>query len=396
MSDNCSYITDNVATVNSTCSVINEPVQLSFTTIEEEVGMLQRKNKICGAIKHLMHQTNQGSQFVDLSVDPALSDKCFIIEVGSYLKTIQELVTDLITECNRTLEEMPSYLTTDNDIQSSELVTCRDPSTKNKFKKDTCHFTKKWYQEYPLIEYSPVTNSAYCFCCRLFGGGPGNGQEEDAWTTTGVKQWDKMKGSRGKNKSGKLETHFKSDSHFLSLKRYLNFKNRRNNIDYILDANIQQREQLKIQIAKSNRAAVKVLIDCARYLSRQDLAFRGHTDEDGNYFQLVNLLAKYNPFIQHWLSDAQNRSYKVTYMSKDSQNEFIQLIGEIMLDKILKEIKSARYYSLMADSTPDSNRQDMFSIFIRYVDENLIPKERLISIKETIAKTGKLPYEKSY
>ena len=44
----------------------------------------------------------------------------------------------------------------------------------------------------------------------------------------------------------------------------------------------------------------------------------------------------------------------------------------------------------MADSTPNSNRQDMLSVFIRYVNENLIPKERLISIKETIGKTGKL------
>ena len=77
-------------------------------------------------------------------------------------------------------------------------------------------------------------------------------------------------------------------------------------------------------------------------------------------------------------------------MSKDSQNEFIQLIGAEVLDKSLNEAKMVRYYSLMADSTPDSNRQDMFSVFIRYVNENLIPKERLISIKETIEKTGKL------
>ena len=77
-------------------------------------------------------------------------------------------------------------------------------------------------------------------------------------------------------------------------------------------------------------------------------------------------------------------------MSKDLQNEFIQLIGTTVLDKSLNEAKNARYYSLMADSTPDSNRQDMFSVFIRYVNENLIPKERLILIKETIGKTGKL------
>ena len=42
-------------------------------------------------------------------------------------------------------------------------------------------------------------------------------------------------------------------------------------------------------------------------------------------------------------------------MSKDSQNEFIQLISAAVLDKSLNDAKKARYYSLMADSTSDSN-----------------------------------------
>ncbi|CAF1401603.1 unnamed protein product [Didymodactylos carnosus] len=44
----------------------------------------------------------------------------------------------------------------------------------------------------------------------------------------------------------------------------------------------------------------------------------------------------------------------------------------------------------MADSTPDSSRQDMLSLFIRYVDENFNPVERFIGIDETIGKTGEL------
>ncbi len=118
-------------------------------------------------------------------------------------------------------------------------------------------------------------------------------------------------GSRGKNEDGKLEIHFKSDSHSSALKRYLNFKNRKNNIDYLLDINIQQQQQLKTQVAKSNQNVVKILINCARYLSRQDLALRGHTEEDGSYFQLINLMSKYNAPIQHWLADKASRPYQV-------------------------------------------------------------------------------------
>ena len=68
-----------------------------------------------------------------------------------------------------------------------------------------------------------------------------------------VKFTNFLPGSQGKNKDGKLELHFSSDSHLSSLKRYLNFKNGKNNIDYMLYANMQQHEQLKIQVAKSNQ-----------------------------------------------------------------------------------------------------------------------------------------------
>ena len=48
-----------------------------------------------------------------------------------------------------------------------------------------------------------------------------------------VKFTNFLPGSQGRNKDGKNELHFNSDSHLSSLKRYLNFKNRKNNIDYM-------------------------------------------------------------------------------------------------------------------------------------------------------------------
>ena len=76
-------------------------------------------------------------------------------------------------------------------------------------------------------------------------------------------------------------------------------------------------------------------------------------------------------------------------MSKDSQNEFIQLLADSVQHKNLCDIRKARYYSAMADASLDSNRQDMLSIFIRFVNENGVPEERFISIKELHLKTDK-------
>ncbi|CAF1472253.1 unnamed protein product, partial [Didymodactylos carnosus] len=48
----------------------------------------------------------------------------------------------------------------------------------------------------------------------------------------------------------------------------------------------------------------------------------------------------------------------VTYMAKRSQNEFISLIDDSVLNIVLNEAKQAPYFSIIADSTPDSSRQD--------------------------------------
>ncbi|CAF1526074.1 unnamed protein product, partial [Didymodactylos carnosus] len=113
--------------------------------------------------------------------------------------------------------------------------------------------------------------------------------------------------------------------------------------------------------------------------ARQDIAFRGHTDEESNFVQLVNLLSRHNPVLQRWLNETENRSYKVTYMGHRSQNEFIQIIGEEIQRLNLNQIRQGTYYSIMADSTPDSNRQDMFTLVIRFVNDQLIPEERFVS-----------------
>ena len=77
-------------------------------------------------------------------------------------------------------------------------------------------------------------------------------------------------------------------------------------------------------------------------------------------------------------------------MSKDSQNEFIQLLSESVQEKNLSEIRQAAYYSIMADSSIDSDRKDMLSVYIRFVNGEGEPEERFVSIKEVHSKTGKI------
>ncbi|CAF4619837.1 unnamed protein product, partial [Rotaria sp. Silwood2] len=168
----------------------------------------------------------------------------------------------------------------------------------------------------------------------------------------------------------------------------MTFRERKNNVDYMLNKDLQQQEQQKIEQKKTNEQIIKILIDCSRFLARQGLGFRGHTDEDSNFYQLVYLLSRYNPILDDWINNNNIRPFKITYMSKDSQNEFIQLLGELVQEKNLTEIRQAAYYSIMADSSIDSNRKDMLSVYIRFVNEQGEPEERFVSIKEVHSKTG--------
>lgn len=80
-------------------------------------------------------------------------------------------------------------------------------------------FTAKWYEEFEYLEYSVEKDAAFCFTCSLFPKGVGREKREDAWVSVGVRSWSKMK-SRGKDKPGKLQQHFYSDSHKASVRDY--------------------------------------------------------------------------------------------------------------------------------------------------------------------------------
>ncbi len=140
---------------------------------------------------------------------------------------------------------------------------------------------------------------------------------------------------------------------------------------------------------KQNRRVIEILLDITKTLGRQGIAFRGHgSDDDGNFKQIVQLVAKYCPELRHWLNTTRMRPYHVTYLSAQSQNEFIELIGWEVQQCIVQEIKDAGMYSVMADTTLDVSHKDRLAIACWYVDKMGQPRERLVSLTEAKDKTG--------
>ena len=73
----------------------------------------------------------------------------------------------------------------------------------------------------------------------------------------------------------------------------------------------------------------------------------------------------------HLKKHLENSAKDATYISKESQNDFIKHAGEAISDKIIEEVKKSGLYSIIADEARDCSNKEQMSLVLRYVDSNL-------------------------
>ena len=196
--------------------------------------------------------------------------------------------------------------------------------------------------------------------------------------------------SCGKSTPGKLATHFTSSIHRDALRALLAFQNKSAHVDVLLDKDHRNALIEEEAETQRNREAIKALLDVTRTLARQAISFRGSSEKEGNgnFRQVVALVARHSPALQMWLDDAPTRPHKVDYLSSRSQNEFLTLLAEDVSNRVVAQIHNAKMFSVIADTTPDVSHVDQLSVVARYVDKDGNPQERLVDIKEIHDKTG--------
>ena len=114
-----------------------------------------------------------------------------------------------------------------------------------------------------------------------------------------------------------------------------------------------------------HREMLMKLLSSIRYLSRQGLALRGHSESadtlDGNLCQLLLLMAKDNKPMRDWLG-------KKEYISPEIVNELITIMGQTVLRNILAKVKEAMWYAIIADEATDISHNEVMCISVRWVD----------------------------
>ena len=199
--------------------------------------------------------------------------------------------------------------------------------------------------------YSPSKRALFCFVCKLM-------TDSLVFGKQGYSDW--------KRASQSIPRHERSAAH-------------RNAVIQLLqrsDAGCRVDSELVRQASEDRdywRAILERITETIRYLSERGLPFRGSSEivgspKNGNYLGTLELIAVFDPFLaQHINRNANKGRGHTSYLSKTICEEFIQLMATRVREHIFTEVRTAKYFSVSMDSTPDVSHVDQLTCILRYV-----------------------------
>lgn len=251
-------------------------------------------------------------------------------------------------------------------------------------------FQYKWLDKWKWLAYSKYHNGVFCKYCILFGPDEVCAQKLGKFVFTKFDSWHCAIEKFNEHQQHKyhLTATSKVDG-FLSV-----FNTKQNNIAVQLDNN------LKLQIDQ-NRKILRPIIDTILLRGRQGLALRGHIDSgqiridnpysienDGNFRALLRYRVNGGDVILK--NHLENCKKNAMYTSPEFQNEIIDIISSIIINKLVCKINQSKYFTVLADETCDISGIEQFSLCIRYFDRGTKTlREDFLKFVPVVNVTGK-------
>ncbi|CAG9822034.1 unnamed protein product [Phaedon cochleariae] len=257
--------------------------------------------------------------------------------------------------------------------------------------KEKRSFQAKWMKEYPWLVYSKKLNGGLCKACILFGRGEGG----------------KSDGKLGKLVLEPLNTFKKAKE---ILKHHDEAKFHKNNVkaskhfslvmEGTEDDIVSRMNAAQKAVIEENKKKLIPIIKTVMLCGIQNIPLRGHRD-DGKLFDEINkdksaegnfralLKFRIDAGDKELQSHVESCGKNASYVSKTIQNELIQCCGEVIVKKIVSKIKTAKYFTIIADETTDMSTKEQLSICVRYFDKSTFEiKEDFIMFIDVVDLSG--------
>ena len=255
-----------------------------------------------------------------------------------------------IGECCHVLEQTKPHQPSNKSIINA---------TRQEVGKKARYFNPSWYKDFSWINFCTTRSKIFCFyCLQSYARGllTMTKKYDGAFIVEGFSNWKKAR--------ERLERHQVSECRREAMLKYKSLQAP------------SVRQQLISQVSEAQRMrrdAFLKQLSSLKFLLRQGLAIRGHTEHDGNLIQLLQHRSEDSPDLTKWLENHQ-------YLSHDIVNEIIKLMGNTVLRKLLGKIREVQWYSIMADETRDISGNEQLAITIRWVNEMYEVQEDLIGM----------------
>ena len=257
------------------------------------------------------------------------------------------------------------------------ILKCYDPKKfgSESFSRD---FNPAWYKRYPWLSYNWETKTACCYPCQKY---------LNAHDFT-FDNWKKIE---------RLTKHHKSENHQTAMAKWIDSRaNKKKNTSIL--SKLQESHK---QYVKENRDYFKVIIECLMFTAQQNIAQRGHDEQRdslsnssdvnrGNFLELIHLRCKDIAWLKDKLESQLQKHAQWT--SPVIQNELLQIIADLIRERITNDVRTSGWYGIILDETSDISRTEQVSLCLSFA-LNGTKKEAFIGFYSTKSTEGEVLYE---
>lgn len=221
----------------------------------------------------------------------------------------------------------------------------------------TRHFMHSNYDKLEWITGCANLNKLFCWPCLLFS------KVKNIWTKGGYADLNHF--------SISAQRHEKSNEHIHNVLKLKMFG--KQTIDPLLDSAGHDSISRHNEKVRSNREILKRLIDAICFFAKQELPFKGLSENATpgnqiNYIELLNFMRKYDELLDKHLEQDTEFCGTSTLL----QNDLIECIADVLSNCIINEIKETKCVTIMLDEMSDIESKSQLSTVLRFVKDGLV------------------------